>query len=576
MATQIQRAVGGFWSLCEPETWHGSAIIAQLLMSLAEALPRVVHTDEDHITQPIPIRHRVLVVDDRPENLLAAEVALTGLEALVVTALSGDEALKYLLEADYSLVLLDVHMPGMDGYETARYIRARPRSAHVPIIFMTAHVNEEKHMLRAYELGAVDFLVKPVAPEILRAKSQQLLAIQERTDEIARLRGQRELEIERQRFQEEQLRQLEDADHRKNEFLAILAHELRNPLAPLRALFDLAKHAPESPLSERMLEIGDRQISLLTRLVDDLLDVSRITTNKLELRPEIMDLREIIESAASTSRPRLADRGHTLAINVPDAPVTVIVDSLRLVQVISNLLNNAARYTPPGGKITVACGVDDERAYLTVTDNGIGIPEELLPTIFGMFVQERVRSDGSGGLGLGLALAKQLVELHGGTITASSRGRGHGSTFALELPLASDALALRPRTRTGDMEPQPKPASLRIIVVDDNEDARDLIAESLATAGHEVRVAPDGPSGLDLILALRPDAAFIDLGLPGMNGIEVVRELKSRAPDLPTRLVAFTGYCGAESIEKTRAAGFDDHLIKPATLQRMLDCLPRG
>jgi signal transduction histidine kinase len=545
-------------------------------MSPADALARPVHSDEDHITQPIPIKHRILVVDDRPENLLAAEVALTGLDALLVTALSGEEALKYLLEADYSLVLLDVHMPGMDGYETARYIRARPRSAHVPIIFMTAHVNEEKHMLRAYELGAVDFLVKPVAPEILRAKSQQLLAIQERTDEIARLRGQRELELERQRFQDEQMTQLEDADHRKNEFLAILAHELRNPLAPLRALFDLAKHAPDQPLSERMLEIGDRQISLLTRLVDDLLDVSRITTNKLELRPELMDLREVIESAAATSRPRLSERGHTLTIESPDKPVSVIVDSLRLVQVISNILNNAARYTPPGGKIAVACGCDDDRAYIAITDNGIGIPPELLPSIFGMFVQERVRSDGSGGLGLGLALAKQLVELHGGTIRATSRGRGNGSTFTIELPLASDSLALQPRTRTQDLDPVAKPPGLKIIIVDDNEDARELIAESLATAGHDVRVAPDGPSGLELILALRPDAAFIDLGLPGMNGVEVCRELRARAPDLPTRLVAFTGYCGAESIERTRAAGFDDHLIKPATLQRMLDCLPRS
>jgi two-component system, sensor histidine kinase len=545
-------------------------------MSPADALARPVHSDEDHITQPIPIKHRVLVVDDRPENLLAAEVALTGLDALLVTALSGEEALKYLLEADYSLVLLDVHMPGMDGYETARYIRARPRSAHVPIIFMTAHVNEEKHMLRAYELGAVDFLVKPVAPEILRAKSQQLLAIQDRTDEIARLRGQRELELERQRFQDEQMTQLEDADHRKNEFLAILAHELRNPLAPLRALFDLAKHAPDQPLTERMLEIGDRQISLLTRLVDDLLDVSRITTNKLELRPEVMDLREVIESAASTSRPRLAERGHTLSIEAPDKPVSVIVDSLRLVQVISNLLNNAARYTQPAGKIAVKCSCDDDHAFIAITDNGIGIPTELLPTIFGMFVQERVRSDGSGGLGLGLALAKQLVELHGGTIRATSRGRGHGSTFTIQLPLASDSLALAPRTRTQDLEPEQKPPGLKIIIVDDNEDARELIAESLATAGHEVRVAPDGPSGLELILALRPDAAFIDLGLPGMNGVEVVRELRARAPDLTTRLVAFTGYCGSESIERTRAAGFDDHLIKPATLQRMLDCLPRS
>ncbi|MEO8551067.1 MAG: response regulator [Kofleriaceae bacterium] len=546
-------------------------------MRSADALAVPAQADEDYVTQPIPVRHRILVVDDRAENLLAAEVALTGLDALIVTALSGEAALKYLLEADYSLVLLDVNMPNMDGYETARYIRSRPRSAHVPIIFMTAHVSDEKNLLRAYELGAVDFLVKPVAPEILRAKSQQLLAIQERTDELARLRGQRELELERQRFQDEHMRQLVEADDRKNEFLAILAHELRNPLAPLRALFDLAKFAPTQPLTERMLEIGDRQISLLTRLVDDLLDISRITTNKLELRPEIMDLRSAIEAAVATSKPRLSDRGHTLSTDLPEDPVMVTLDSLRFVQVIANLLNNAARYTPPGGKLRIGCGTSGEdHAFVEVEDNGIGIPTDLLPTIFGMFVQERVRSDGSGGLGLGLALAKQLVELHGGTITAASEGRGLGSTFRIELPLATTELALRPRTRSSDLEPmQPEARPLRIIVVDDNEDARELIAETLQAAGHDVRVAPDGPSGLDLILALRPDAAFIDIGLPGMNGVDVVRELRARVPDLATKLVAFTGYCGAESIEKSRQAGFDDHLIKPATLEKMLGCLPR-
>jgi signal transduction histidine kinase len=543
------------------------------------SIPMQAVPDEDYVTQPIRVRHQILIVDDRPENLLAAEAALQGLDALLVTALSGDEALRYLLESDYALVLLDVHMPGMDGYETAEYIRARPRSRHVPIIFMTAHVGEERNLLHAYELGAVDFLIKPVAPEILRAKAQQLLAIQERTDELARLRGQRELELERQRFSDEHMHQLVAADQRKNEFLAILAHELRNPLAPLRALFDLARHAPEQPLTDRMREIGDRQISLLTRLVDDLLDISRITSNKLELRPEVMDLRDAIESAISTSRPRIADRGHTLSAELPSEPVMVTVDSLRIVQVVSNLLNNAARYTPPGGKLRVGCGTGSERALVTVQDNGIGIPEELLPSIFGMFVQERVRSDGSGGLGLGLALAKQLVELHGGAITATSAGRGCGSEFRVELPLATCTQALRPRTRTGDLDPlvpSPERHALRIIVVDDNDDARELIAETLQTAGHEVRVAPDGPSGLDLILALRPDAAFIDIGLPGMNGMDVVRELRSRAPDLPTRLVAFTGYCGAESIERTRQAGFDDHLIKPATLERMLRCLPRS
>ena len=254
--------------------------------------------DDDLVTRPVRIRHRILVVDDRKENLLAADAALSGLGAVIVTALSGEEALKRLLESDYSLVLLDIQMPGMDGFETAKFIRARPRTEHLPIIFLTAHDAEAKNVLRGYELGAVDFMLKPFSPEILRAKAQVLLALQERTEEVARLRMQHEVELERQKTQAQHLareteakhqlaqlnEQLAENDHRKNEFLAILAHELRNPLAPLRALFDLAKQ--DQPFTPRMLEIGDRQLTLLARLVDDLLDISRITANKIELRPE--------------------------------------------------------------------------------------------------------------------------------------------------------------------------------------------------------------------------------------------------------------------------------------------------
>ncbi|HSN26047.1 MAG TPA: response regulator [Kofleriaceae bacterium] len=546
--------------------------------------------DEELITKPVRIRHRILIVDDRPENLLAADAALTGLGALIVTARSGEEALKHLLESEYSLVLLDVQMPGMDGYETARFIRQRPRTQHVPIIFLTAHEAESRNVLRAYELGAVDFMFKPFEPDILRSKAQTLLALQERTEALARLQVQHELELERQRQQADQLaretaakiqlanlnEQLAEADHRKNEFLAILAHELRNPLAPLRALFDLAKQVPDTPLAPRMIEIGDRQLTLLARLVDDLLDVSRITANKLELRPETIDLREIVETAVTTSKPRIADRRHALVAQVSEAPIPVTVDSLRLVQVISNLLNNAARYTQPNGRIEIHCGLAMERAFVTVKDNGIGIPADLLPTIFDMFVQERVRSDGSGGLGLGLALAKHLVTLHGGSITVTSGGRGCGSTFRVELPLAGAPDSLRPRTRTGDMEPivlDPGARKLRIAVVDDNEDARELVAHMLETAGHEVVLAHDGPSGLETILAHEPDAALIDIGLPGMTGLDVARALKERCRDLPTRLIAFTGYCGADSIARASEAGFHDHLVKPVTMEALLRCL---
>jgi signal transduction histidine kinase len=546
--------------------------------------------EDDLVTRRVRIRHKILVVDDRRENLFAAEVALSGLGAMIVPALSGDEALRHMLEADYSLVLLDVQMPNMDGYETAQFIRSRARTQHVPIIFLTAHDAEPRGIMRAYELGAVDFLQKPFAPEILRAKIQVLLALQERTEEVGRLRLQHEHEIERQRIQAEhlaresearhQLAQLNDQlaenDHRKNEFLAILAHELRNPLAPLRALFDLAKQTAGAPMSARMLEIGDRQLTLLARLVDDLLDISRITANKVELRPETMDLRELIEVAITTSRPRIADRRHTLTTTIPDTPVRVTLDSLRMVQVISNLLNNAARYTPSGGRIEVICTADDRHAEVAVTDNGIGIPPELLPTIFDMFVQERVRSDGSGGLGLGLALAKHLVALHGGALVAESPGRGQGSTFRIAVPLADTEGALRPRKRTRDMEPltlDPGPRTMRIVVVDDNEDARELVAHMLVSAGHDVRIAHDGPTGLATILEHRPDAALIDIGLPGMTGLDVVKALRARCPDLRTRLVAFTGYCGPDSVARATAAGFHDHLVKPVTLDAIVRCL---
>jgi signal transduction histidine kinase len=557
---------------------------------LVEASTVLQAHDEDLITRPVKIRHRILVVDDRQENLLAADAALTGLGALVVTAQSGEAALMRLLEQDYSLVLLDVQMPGMDGYETARFIRARSRTAHVPIIFMSAHDGEGKNVRRAYELGAVDFMLKPFEPEILRAKAQTLLSLQERSEALARLQVQHELELERQREQAATLaretaaklqlaklnEQLAEADHRKNEFLAILAHELRNPLAPLRALFDIAKQVPERPLSARMIEIGDRQLTALARLVDDMLDVSRITANKIELRPEVLDLREVVEAAITTSRPRIADRGHTLVQEFSETPIPVTVDSLRLVQVVTNLLNNAARYTLPNGRVEISCGIANERAFIAVTDNGIGIPPNLLATIFDMFVQERVRSDGSGGLGLGLALAKHLVTLHGGTLTVASGGRGCGSTFRVDLPLANADESLRPRTRTSDLEPlmlDPSMQRMRIVIVDDNEDARELVAHMLETAGHEVHLAEDGPSGLETILAQQPDAALIDIGLPGMTGLDVVHELRQRCPELPTRLVAFTGYCGTESIARATEAGFHEHLIKPATMDNLLRCL---
>ncbi len=549
---------------------------------------------EDAETRPTVTPRYILVVDDKPANLFAAETALAPLRRRVVTATSGAEALARLLEEDFALILLDVQMPVMDGLETARLIRGRERTMHVPIIFMTAHVHDEAAVLRAYELGAVDFLAKPVLPEVLRAKASVCITLQERTEQLASERLAREFDnrrrdyetaaLQRERDRElaakEELARMNEAlgesDRRKDSFIAILAHELRNPLAPVRTCIDVMRSGSGAIAMPQMLDILDRQTSLLARLIDDLLDLSRIKADKIELRPELVDLNRVLESAITTSRPLIEQREHTLVVESPPSNVDVLVDTVRMAQVLSNLLTNAARYTPRGGRIEVWCGLVEETAVVRVSDNGIGIPPELQETIFDMFVQERVGSDGSGGLGLGLALSRRLIELHGGWINVASEGRGRGSTFELRVPLADANGSLKPRKRTRDMLPiarPPEKLSLRTVVIDDNDDARELLSHLLQARGCEVFTASDGPSGLVLIREQRPDVALVDLGLPGLDGIGVIERLRSDCPDLKTRLVALTGYGDPSDRERTRNAGFHAHLVKPASASAIFAAL---
>lgn len=554
------------------------------------AIPSVV---EDVETQPVSTRRQILIVDDVPANLVALEAALAPLQRAIVTARSGREALARLLDRDFSLVLLDVQMPGMDGFETAEMIRGRERTKHLPIIFVTAHHQDQAAVLRAYQLGAVDFLLKPIEPAILLAKASVFVSLQDRTEDLAAERFQREFDESRRDYEAEALRRqmqqehaakeelarlneaLAENDRRKDSFLAILGHELRNPLAPLRTALDLIKSQPEQPLTPRTIHILDRQTDMLTRLVEDLLDMSRINANKIELRPEPVDLRMIVEGAINTSRPALEQRHQTLSVTLGTQKVGVIADHLRIVQVITNLLNNAARYTERGGKIEVTCGIEHDRAFVRVSDTGIGIPAELLPKIFEMFVQERVRSDGSGGLGLGLALARQLVEMHRGTIDAVSAGRGTGSTFEITLPLDTADDVILARTRSDAVMPLARPSgtTLRTVVVDDNQDARELVAELLRSRGHEVLTAEDGYQGLAMIREHRPDVALVDLGLPGIDGVALVNELRAQCPDLCTRLVALTGYGHTGDVQRTKDAGFHVHLVKPASAAAILASL---
>ena len=546
-------------------------------------------------TRPVFSVRQILVVDDVPANLWAAEAALAPLDRVIVTARSGREALERLEDQEFALVLLDVNMPGMDGYETARWIRSRERTQHLPIIFTCGQDHDESAALRAYALGAVDFLIKPVIPEVLRAKASVFVTLQDRTEQLAAVRMERDFETRRRDYETAALRRERDAEHsakqelarlnealaeidrRKDSFIAILAHELRNPLAPVRSCVDLIRTEPDKPLSPKLLGILDRQTSVLTRLVDDLLDLSRIKADKIELRPEEVDLVEVVNAALATSQPMIDERGHALVFAPPAGPIHVVVDTVRITQVICNLVNNAARYTPPGGRIVVTCSQAREAALVRVTDSGIGIPLELQDSIFKMFVQERVRSDGSGGLGLGLALARRLVEMHRGVISVSSDGRDRGSTFEIAIPLATSPAALLPRTRTGGMmsvaDPTRDPTTVRTIVIDDNDDARELLADLLRARGYEVLSACDGVTGLKLIREHQPDIALVDLGLPGLDGISVVEQLRTECPDLRTRLVALTGYGEIADHERTRRAGFHAHLVKPATAAAIFACV---
>jgi signal transduction histidine kinase len=531
----------------------------------------------------------ILVVDDNQANLVAIEAALQPLGRRLVLAHSGIEALARLLEQDFALIILDVAMPGMDGFETARLVRSRERNRGTPIIFVTGLSWQDDAVLRGYELGAFDFLMKPIRPEVLRAKASVFVQLQERTLELkqkadelreAQTRAyERELMAQRRRFEtevmERQMQQLAESDRRKDEFLAILAHELRNPLQPLQTAVEVLEHDPDRPVPARIRHIVQRQVHHITRLVDDLLDVARYNAGKLELRREPVDLGEIVDEAVISSQPVIHARNHTVAISGTDRPVIVNGDAIRLVQVVVNLLSNAAKYTDPGGKISLAWGVDDSNeAFIRVTDNGRGIAADVLPKVFDMFVQERVTSDGAGGLGLGLGLVKRLIELHGGRVLASSEGPGQGSTFELRLGIVQplEAPPAEPTRTTG-----PQQRSLRAVVVDDAPDLRELVSDLLQLRGHEVTTVADGPSAVELICSQHPDVALIDIGLPDMDGYEVARQIRRRIVDgKQPRLIAMTGYGQASDRAHAFAAGFDDHITKPASADKILRALYGG
>jgi PAS domain S-box-containing protein len=375
-------------------------------------------------------------------------------------------------------------------------------------------------------------------------------------------------DVTRRRRDEEALR---EADRRKDEFLAMLAHELRNPLAPiLHAVHVLRQLEPASPREAWCQEVIERQTVHLSRLVDDLLDISRITQGKVALQRRPVELETMVTRAVETVRPFLESRHHELVVDLPAERVVLEGDLVRLAQVLSNLLHNAAKYTQDGGRIELSATGRDGEVVVRVRDNGMGIPAEMLARIFDLFMQaDRSLSRSEGGLGVGLTLVRSLVEMHGGTVEAHSEGPGRGTEIVVRLPARVEAeptAMAAPAAAEGDGEA----ARRRVLVVDDNEDSADSLALLLELKGHEVRVALDGPAALATAHAFQPEVVLLDIGLPGMDGYEVARRLRAeRAGEGGLLLVALTGYGQDEDRRRSREAGFDHHLVKPVDFDEL-------
>jgi signal transduction histidine kinase len=727
-----------------------------------------------------PDKVNILVVDDRPENLQVMGAVLEDLHENVVTARSGAEALQLILQFDFAVILLDVNMPDMDGYEAASYIRKRKKSTLTPIIFITAYA-DEIHKAQGYSLGAVDYLLSPVVPDIVRTKvrvfvelfrmalevkrsadervalaqmqvaraaaeaaqaaaeeasrrstflaeissdlaglldfeatvrnlvrrvlpfladfaavcirgeggtsrftewawldsaksgiatgsglktfptylteaiervlvtgklellddlsqiqepadnkkPQDLASLEAQADNrdhvtyppfsvscaaVLPLRARQEMigvlflakSQPRRRFHRADIevaenlaaraavflenarlyQQIKDADRRKNEFLSMLAHELRNPMAPIQNAAEIlgAMDAPGEEL-QWIRGVIDRNVKQLARLVTDLLDISRITQGKIRLHLEPVEAAGIVAQAVEISRPLIDSRKHQLALSLPQEPLWVNGDATRLAQVVANLLNNAAKYTEPRGRIELGLERESDQLVFRVRDSGIGIPSDMLPKIFDLFIQiDRSLDRSQGGLGIGLSLVRSVVEMHQGVVQAFSAGLGKGSEFVVRLPLLKhpspdDAIPQSSGCRSADVaagaassnghvslasSPKTGPASRRVLIVDDNQDSTESLARLLRLTGHKVETALDGATGLKAARSHRPEVIFLDIGLPEMDGYEIAKLLRQDRDLAKVTLIAMTGYGQEEDRRKAQEAGFDGHMVKPA------------
>ncbi|HEX9719979.1 MAG TPA: response regulator [Ramlibacter sp.] len=661
----------------------------------------------------------ILVVDDLPEKHIVFRSILEELGQNIVSARSGQEALRFILEKEFAVILLDVNMPDIDGLETASLIRQYKKSAQTPIVFITAYV-DERQAKRGYALGAVDYIPSPVVPEVLRSKvrvfvelyrmNQQLQVQAAQREALARSEAARdaaESAIHRADYLAEASQSLsrslsiedtidamfdvaipmladrvvlalatdgvvtrtegyprengdapqdlseglraalhralehkhfelvregdqaaaicpllasgrargalillaphermdsshvalakevvsrasiamenarlytavQEADRRKNEFLAMLAHELRNPLAPIRNAVHIMQGGDVTqPVMTWARDVIGRQADHMARLIDDLLDVSRIVQGKVVVKPEELSLTALVERSVEASSPRVASRDQVLHVELPQQPVILIGDPVRLAQVLSNLINNASKFSGPHSEITLTATHTDGEVKILVKDQGAGIDPAFLPHIFDLFAQADQSLDRSqGGLGIGLTLVKHLVELHGGRVAARSAGIGRGTEIVVHLPAQ-----VAPADEAPPPAPAPRKAAersklpARILVVDDLAASAETLMTLLEMEGFDVRVANEGMAALKIAEDFRPDVVLLDIGLPGMNGFEVAHRLRTQPGSREALLIALTGYGEAESRLRSAQAGFDFHMVKPADVNLLLSML---
>ncbi len=509
----------------------------------------------------------------------------TGKDAALTAAVFGEAAIEsvvcphvacvdeVLQEGAGVLLIAEEAIAGDGLHLLATAVSRQPTWSDLPVLLLTRYGADSATVGKAvHTLGNVTLLERPVRPATLLSNVRAALKTREwqyrvggYLEEQKRTNVQLEESIQERARVEEALR---DADRRKDEFLATLAHELRNPLAPIRnSLHILRLSTGRDPAAEQVCEMIERQVGYLVRLVDDLLEVSRITRGKVELRMEPVELAAVIRSAVEASRPLIQASGHRLAISLPPQPLILVGDPVRLTQIFANLLNNAAKYMNQGGQIWLSAKRENGNVSVCVRDTGIGITAEMLPHIFKMFTQvDRSQRQSQGGLGIGLTLVKTLVEMHGGKVQARSPGLDQGSEFVVSFPLSTDHFALEKRAPETRVSVLP---NRRVLVVDDNRDAAVSLGKLLGVLGAEVQVAHDGPSALAVVPTFRPNVVLLDIGMPGMNGYEVARRIREQPDGRNLMLIALTGWGQEQDRRLASEAGFDHHLLKPADVSAL-------